>query len=185
MLNNLNIIYIIIKLLLNNSKVLLIIIKVYKIFRILNPLLRLLMLLINYFSKIDNDCTCYNDDDNPNNYYPYNNFLNRYNHRLYMMYLDMVNRLFLRRERRHANILQNNNMEEYIGNLNPANYPDPVYWNLVSWGALYIVGTCVGIWILYKGGEYVYKSLMEDDIEDNNEKVSEKDLLNDWINSFD
>jgi hypothetical protein len=43
------------------------------------------------------------------------------------MYLDMVNRLFLRRERRHANILQNNNMEEYIGNLNPANYPDPVF----------------------------------------------------------
>ena len=114
------------KLLLNNSKVLLIIIKIYKIFRILNPLLRLLMLLINYFSKIDNDYTCYNDDDNPNNYYPYNNFLNRYNHRLYMMYLDMVNRLFLRRERRHANILQNNNMEEYIGNLNPANYPGPV-----------------------------------------------------------
>jgi hypothetical protein len=77
--------------------------------------------------------------------------------------------------------LQNNNMEEYIGNLNPANYPDPVFWNLVSYGALYAVAACVGIWLLYKGGEYVYNSFMEDD----NEKVSEKELLNDWINNFD
>src|SRR6185436_1454520 len=133
MSNNFNIIYTIIKLMLNNLNVIYVIIKIYKIFKILNPLLRLIMLLINYFSKIDSDNFNYNYDENLNpNHHPYNYFLNRYNHHLYMMYLNMVNRLFMRGERRHANILQNNNMEEYIANLNPANYPDSLYLNFVN-----------------------------------------------------
>jgi hypothetical protein len=162
MLDNFNIIY-----------------KYIKIYKIFNPLFKLFLLLINYIVNINSNIDsnlCHSNEDLNNNY----------NHRLYMMYLNWLNRF--NQFRRHANFLQNNNMEEFLNNTNIGrversplfdnnimeNIPEDVsFWISMSCITLSI---CFGIWFIYK----VHYSNIEDDT-----KISEKDLLDTWINDFD